>query len=342
LLRSLTTLAGAAAVAQASKGELGLLRPFFVLISAPFRAYARWYLRVTQQLSRAQEYAADSLAVQLEGATALTRGLTRTHGGAFAFHAFVRNEFAPILNQRCVPPFCQGFEAFISVEEMARLVDTGGAEQLGTPQPDPYDSHPPLSERLAHARAVAGPAHCQLDGRPALELLSNVPALETQLARDWAQAPLQPIAWSQTGALLAKGWAARARANAELLRALTPATLPRDEAMLRELLFTEAMTGSSLAKATISQQLSGIATAQLLRWARDLYAEALFALLVRAGFCAHNLPGHPLRFTRGEHELVPGPLIGAYLEGDLSEEAWRAVWAAAGLAQACFDPDVPL
>lgn len=121
LLRTLTTLSGAAAMAdRAGASEVGLLRYLFLLISAPFRAYAEWYLRFTQGLSREQEYAADALAVQLEGATALTRGLTRTHGGAFAFHVFLRNEFAPILNLRFVPPFCQGFATSSAAKKWPR------------------------------------------------------------------------------------------------------------------------------------------------------------------------------------------------------------------------------
>lgn len=219
---------------------------------------------------------------------------------------------------------------------MAQVIDSGATEQLGDGQADLYDSHPPLAERLARASALGGDTDHPLDDRRALDLLSNVPALETQLALDWADEPLQPIDWSHTGQLLAKGWATRAPAHAKLLRAFTPASLPRDEARLRELLVDEAMASSALAPSTIGQQLAGLTRAEVLWWAKDLYAEALFALLVRADFCPHNQPGLALRFTRGEHELVPGPLIASYLEGELTEEAWRAVWAAAGLANATF------
>jgi hypothetical protein len=191
---------------------------------------------------------------------------------------------------------------------------------------DALDSHPPLSQRLSLAQGLPGPPDCALDPRSALTLLREVPALETALAEGWVERPLTPVAWAQTGALLAEGWKQRAPTHARLLEQLTPGTLSREELQLREL----------LAKELAKDEVASVAKDELLRWSRDLYAEALFALLIRAGYLANNRPGQSIRFSRGEEAFEPGPLIASWLEGELPDEAWLELWKRAGIAEVTF------
>ena len=58
---------------------------------------------------------------------------------------------------RCVlPPIGEGFSRFLGNDEMGKLLDGVVAAELAEGTQDPYDSHPPLRDRIAAAERLTG------------------------------------------------------------------------------------------------------------------------------------------------------------------------------------------
>ena len=131
-----------------------------------FVAYGNWFLRLTQAVSRRQEFIADEIAARVAGSAAMMSALRKVHGGALAFHGYWNTEVGPVLNAGYLPPIAAGFTKFAEIESVRARIDdaVNSAEHVG--QSDPYDTHPALGERIAALKgAPAGqPGRCPASG----------------------------------------------------------------------------------------------------------------------------------------------------------------------------------
>jgi heat shock protein HtpX len=120
----------------------------YEVLTLPFIWYGNLFFRVTHAVSRHQEVLADRLAAEVAGARALASGLRETHVAGLAFAPDWQGAVAPVLSAGFVPSLAAGFDAFMKTGWVAeQLVEASKAEsQTG---PNPYDTHPPLSDRLA-------------------------------------------------------------------------------------------------------------------------------------------------------------------------------------------------
>jgi len=176
------------------------------LLQKVFIWYGEMFIKVTHAISRQQELAADALAARVVGAGPLRDGLKRTHAAALAYQMYWQEDVLPALGSGWRPPLAAGFAHFLGAKRARKVMDASLTEELESGAVDPYDTHPPLRERIAN---VAGlPALAAASGnteRCAVELLSDLPALEQGLvaflAQDEAQAQqLQPIGWTDVAA----------------------------------------------------------------------------------------------------------------------------------------------
>jgi Zn-dependent protease with chaperone function len=146
-----------------------------------FDAYGRMYLRISQRVRRRQELTADASAVRLAGRESHVTSLRRAMVTAYAFDHFLRRYLAPLWQRGCdAENAFAGFRALLAdpgrQEELASL-----EEAIHASETSPYDSHPSLAERLAHAeRLPEGPTAGQ-DARPARDLLVDADGVERQV-----------------------------------------------------------------------------------------------------------------------------------------------------------------
>lgn len=145
-----------------------------------FAGYARFCLRTTQAQARLGELAADSAAVRIAGRDTTAAALRRVPLLGAAHSRYLR-EYAGIGTALGLIPRAEevhsGFAAFLESdtwrEEERRLIADPPREKIS-----PYDSHPPMSERIAAVEAMpADAADTRLDE-------SSAPA--TGLIRDLA------------------------------------------------------------------------------------------------------------------------------------------------------------
>jgi Zn-dependent protease with chaperone function len=291
----------------------------------PFSLYGMGFLRITHAISRRQEYAADALAARIVGAAPLATGLKSIHGVAAAFAPYWMSEVAPVLEHGYRPPIGAGFSQFLARPAIASQVDAAIAHELESGKVDPYDTHPPLRERIAALGEEAAAAKPN-DGPRAITLLENEDAAEAQLLsfllRRKRGTPLQSIQWSDAGPRVwATIWRNKARVASDRLRGLTPAQLP---ALASDLAGAAVRFGFSPDR-QIADARGGSANAL------ELLCCAVAVLLLDRGWSVSALPGETPTFTREGRSLTPFSDLGRIAQGKLAASDWEATWQEIGL-----------
>ena len=310
----------------------------------PFEWYAAMFLRVTHAISRRQELTADALASRVAGPQALAEGLRRIHGMNAAFNSYWATEVQPVLAAGFLPPIADGLRRFVGVQSVQGQIDEVVEKAIREGQADPYDTHPPLRERIEALRdlpvgggpaattatgsagAATGSTEGPGDGRPAISLLADVPALERELLTFLADpsmiAKFKAVPWEDVGpTVLAPGWEKAVAANRAAFVGLTVADLPAWAATFAD--FEERLP----------ERMSGV-NERARRENRGgwFLGAALGHALCRAGFTVRSLPGEPIRLVRGGETVEPFDILSALNGGKLTSEAWQERCAALGIA----------
>ncbi|MFJ3936390.1 M48 family metallopeptidase [Streptomyces parvus] len=139
-----------------------------------YTAYGKFYLRATLSGSRRAEFAADIAAARIAGRDATASAL-REIPVIDAAHDFYLNSYATLgTDAGLLPPpgeFLGGFRRLLAArhEELAAM--RGG--RLPAEPVSPYDSHPPIAERVARIEALPDDGRASDPARPSLSLLSD-------------------------------------------------------------------------------------------------------------------------------------------------------------------------
>ena len=146
-------------------------------LNGVFAAYARFCLRSSQATARRQEFAADAAAARLAGPDALIGALQATPALTRAHHSYLSG-FRDIGKELGLAPQAgqvyPGFQAFLRTDSWRRE-----RQQLTDDPPrqrqSPYDSHPPMSERVERLRQLPASTASTPDPTPAHTLLDRLP-----------------------------------------------------------------------------------------------------------------------------------------------------------------------
>ena len=151
------------------------------VIGELFDAYGRMYLRLSLRVRRQQELAADAAAVRLAGRENHMTALRRGEVTAYLYDQFLRSYLAPLWARGCDAE--NAFEGYRSL-----LADRTRQEELDALEvaaqegrTSPYDSHPALADRLAHAQRLPEGPLADHDSRPARDLLAGADDVERRL-----------------------------------------------------------------------------------------------------------------------------------------------------------------
>ncbi|WP_354642100.1 M48 family metallopeptidase [Kitasatospora camelliae] len=192
-----------------------------------FAQYAKLYFRVSESVSRRQEYAADQVAAKLAGRDATASALRRIPA-LDAAHDFYLGSYATLgWDLGLLPPagqFYGGFAHLLADPDRRReLAD------LGMPEDDenPYDSHPPVALRVAAIEALPADGRDAEGSGPAVALLRDADRVlaELEIATLVPEAAgMRRTDWPE---LVQEVCHAAAREGAQpILRALTDLGLP--------------------------------------------------------------------------------------------------------------------
>jgi len=273
------------------------------------------FLRVTHAVSRRQEFVADELAARTIGAKPLADGLRLIHKVAPAFDYYWRSECAPVLHAGFLPPLTDGFSQFVTAGSIVEKMDKDLEEQLAGGKANPYDTHPPLKDRIA---AVAGlpPGPDLAEDLPAVSLLQDVPALECDLILQVAGAEqvakLKSIAWEEVGTkVYLPQWEKLVQLNNARLQGVTPEFLAKLAGNLKTF-------GKSLLN--LSKETPDDWNAE--NFGGAVLGAALNLLLLQRGGQLDVAPGHEITVTLNEHPVQPFVLLAALKNGEITAEAW--------------------
>lgn len=270
------------------------------LLHLPFRWYGGFFLRVTQAISRAQELTADRLAATAVGARPLIEGLKKVHGHAAAYDAYWDQEACPVLQAGFHAPLTDGFDRFLRAPRIEGALKASLAEELESGRGDPYDSHPPLRDRIRAVEDLArdtSRAPVADAERPALELLGDVDAGERALLDFLAGEPgrFQPLAWSEvTRQVFVPRWRAQAE---ELAAVVGDATLGKLPELLssgsRELVRASLGHDEEIPEEYVGQVLAGP------------LGSCIAVALIDAGWSASAEVGEPVTVERSGTVIEP-------------------------------------
>lgn len=278
------------------------------------KAYWALFFRATQLISRRQEYRADELACHITGCDALVSGLRKIHGATAAFPAYWNFEIQPSLTNGYKLPITEGFRLFAQAPEIARQIDENIRKELEQTKTTPYDSHPPLGDRIRAAKLLPAGQTDDASQMPAETLFDDLGGEEVRLLRMFNPGlrieALQPVSWPDLSRIVPKLWSDTVEANAKLLGDLTPEGVPAILAKLPEM-------GSRIPDPKGMLLTPDERTAR----AAELIATALALALLEAGWELRMAPGESY-YEVGNELFSVRELLRNLVGKKISSEEW--------------------
>jgi heat shock protein HtpX len=296
------------------------------LLQTPFLWYGMFFLKVSNAVSRRQEFAADALAARVVGSRHLIEGLKLTHSAGLIFSAYWRSEVMPVLRNGFRPPLAEGFRHFYASPRIAEWASSSVEQELREGKADPYDTHPSLPERVAALKQWPERETATND-LPAISLIERVDKLEIELIESISAGAntqsLKSVAWENVGQdIWLPGWETETR-KYEALAGITAAKLPETSQAL-------SAFASQLGEEVASEEQQKHATAIL--------GMALAVALKAEGWKVHALPGADVICEYKAFSIKPFEIVPKLASGELTPESWNKLCATYGIADLDLGP----
>jgi Zn-dependent protease with chaperone function len=303
-------------------------------LRVPFLWYGKMFLRITHAVSRRQEFVADRLAARAVGSQPLIAGLRTIHGVAPAFHSYLLQECAPLLSAGYRPPLAEGFQRFVQAPPVAEAITRQLEEELKTGKEDPYDTHPPLKERIAAVEHLPA-GNPGAEDPPATVLLNDLPGLEHRLIgtliEPGAAENLEPIHWSEVvSSVFLPQWTELLRANTAALGGLVPESLPETAANPKAFGLRLRSPGGETPDDGDAEGLAGA-----------VVGAALAVLLAQRGGMVSSVPGEPVSASIGVTSIEPFGVLQSLADRKLSADVWQRQCSELGILGADLGRVVP-
>lgn len=310
-------------------GRIGLLQIMLHMVTLVLKWNFLFFLRVINFVSRRKEFRADELACLVAGKEPMVRGMRKIHGAAMAWQAYWNTEALPILQSGYIPPLGDGLVRFLAAPQIAEQVARGMAKQLAEGKTNPYDTHPPLRDRIAAIEKMTGESQEQRE--PALSLLCDPEAAELRWLESinpkLPRGGLRRVPWEEVGSTV---------------------TIPAWKSGVSELAPivgenpVEALTEMAKDLAAIGARIADpkgllLAPEQRKQRAGHLLAMALGLALLEKGWQLEAQPGDFFIY-RGNEKVDVFQLLKELADGKIGQEAWKEKCQELGIAGALLCP----
>jgi hypothetical protein len=280
------------------------------------------YLRITQAVSRHQEYLADALSAQVAGSRTAIAALRAIYGAAPAWQAYWRNEFVPLLNAGFAAPLADGFGQFMLAKSVSEKLSKIIEQESSQSSTNPYDSHPSLKDRIAALQNL--PFREEIANEPlAISLVEGAPQIEVELLnmiaeRNHIPRPT-PIKW---GDLVTRfyipNWQAEISQQRSALAGVTPESLPEVAKNLgsfkRKINSADGFTDQQ--RQSLSYHIIGV---------------ALTLALMKQGWTIQTTPGEDISLNYDAKTLPAFRIFPNLVSGILTGEQWLATCQSTGI-----------
>ena len=292
--------------------RVAAMQVLYAVVFGILKWYWLLFLRAINFVSRRQEFRADELACIVAGPQSLVSGLKIVHGATLAWPSYWGTELAPALNSGYLPPLSGGFAKFLAAPAISGQVEKGIETEIRDGRTEPYDSHPPLRERIAAAENLFVRSRGE-DTRTAWSLLENSSGTELAflIAMNPDLKPTRPMAWEDQGSLVViPAWKGLVTQHGHLLQDVSLGNL-----------FESLGKVPQIAPQIPDPKGMLLDPEQRVERARSLFGAALGLALVNNGWTLHSSPGVFCLVSNGE-EINPFKLIQQLSDGSISKDAW--------------------
>lgn len=294
--------------------RVAVMQVLYVVVFGILKGYWRLFLRAINFVSRRQEFRADELACIVAGTQPLASGLRSIHGAALAWPAFLKTELYPMFEEGCLPSITGGFARFLAAPAIAQQVEKGIETEIREGKVEPYDSHPPLRDRISAAEGLHVAAFPE-NTSPASTLLENIEHDEVKFLQfadpELMQKPLRRASWDERATtVVIPSWTSAVREYASLLQGITAGNL-----------FDSLGRLPQIAPHIRDPKGMLLAPEQRIERARSLLATAVALAMLNNGWKLHSLPGE-FYLERGCEQVNPFDLVFQLSNGTISPEAW--------------------
>ncbi|MGB8475870.1 MAG: M48 family metallopeptidase [Candidatus Acidiferrum sp.] len=278
--------------------------------------YFIFFMRVVNFVSRRQEYCADELACLVAGAEPLIQGLRKIHSAALAWAPYWNSEVVPVLNQGCKPGIADGFSRFLAAPQIEVQVNEGIEKEIAEGRTEPYDTHPPLRDRIAAIKKLnAEPI--ENNKELAISLLDQLEMTELQLLGlanpKLVKNALRHVGWDEIGRTVTiPAWKALVREFSPLVEGVTARAIPNIVKKLPQIVLT--LYDPSGLLLTVQERVEK---------AGQVIGMALGLTLLENGWELEAWPGS-FYLHRGEERINVSSLMTELVSGQISAEAWAA------------------
>jgi Zn-dependent protease with chaperone function len=278
-----------------------------------FRWYGRLYVRVSQAVSRRQEFHADRIAAEIAGVGAYVGALRILECSGPIWEGYWLHDCLPVLERGLRPPLLEGFRSF-RAGPLAQLDDDAQPMTCLDPRDE---SHPRLEEREA-ALGIDSDHRCQkLDESLASELLPDLDVVEGAVVRFFAidHREFPTIGWDEVGRRV---WVARWRDEINPFHSILSSIGIRD--------IPKAVADSDLWSQRLRQSGPVILSPEATRRRTLGIIGMWFCLLLdHRGWVCRLDPGHPIMFHNDERSIEPFGLVDRLAAGTLSTDGWSTM-----------------
>ncbi len=318
-----------------SVGELAriaILGLMYMAVAMLLKGYFIAFLRVINLVSRRQEYRADELACLVAGRQNLIDGLQSIHHAAVAWTPYWNNEVSPPLSDGNLVAMGEGFARFVSVPEISSALSKSLSQRMQEEKTQPYDTHPPLRDRITAAQKFPDSGALASETQPASSLIDDLPATELKFVRDripdLQASALHYFGWDDVAlSVTIPSWQKFVAEYSEPLKGVTAESIPDQVQRFREI-------GSRI------RDPKGMLLSPPQRTARagGLFAAALALAMIRSGW---ELQVQPAIFhiRRGDQEFNPFEAVNQLLVGKMSRDAWISRCRELGVAEFVLLPE---
>jgi heat shock protein HtpX len=294
--------------------RIAIISLLYSVVTFVLKHYFIVFMRITNFISRKKEYRADELACFVSGVKPFERGLRKIHGAGMAWVPYWNTEVVPVLDQNCKPAIGEGFSRFLAVPDIAEQIVHGVEKELSEGKVEPFDTHPPLRDRLAALQQLGVPAK-EENVTLAVSLLDAADSAELQfltfLDPKFDVNSLRPVRWDDIGELVSiPGWKALVSEYSALLEGYTAASVP-------DLIPKLSQIGSQMR----DPQRMLLNPQQRTRRAGQLVASALALALLDKGWQLESKPG-VFYFHRGSEKLDIFAAAADLIAGKTSKDEW--------------------
>ena len=314
--------------------RFAVLQLMYVLVTHILKWYFLFFLRITSLISRRQEFRADELACIVAGPAPLIDGLRTIQSTGPVWPTYWNTEVSPLLSNGTLPSIGDGFARFVAAPSIAGQIDKLLAEKLEYEEVQPYDTHPPLRERIWAAEKLPAAEAQDTETLPALTLLEHREALELHLVMTvnpkLAMESLTRVEWDDiVSKSTIPSWTKSVTTYFRLMQGFTVERLP-------EAVATLAQMGPQIR----DPQGTLLNPQQRMARAADLLAMALGLALHREVWTLQVQPG--TRFLKKDSlALNPFQIVSQLANKEMTAEAWRTLCRNLGIGQlSLVPPDV--